>query len=208
MFFCNDTDLMHWEPNVFRDASAVAQTLIAGTGDLAGTSFTLASGSLTAAQVAAGCVAVLDGTINASLPVLSVASATQMTLSVLWGDLSNPVETNSAAGVPYSVRTFSAQSKLVSDLLRQAVGIADDPEATIINPEALRRPCAMGTLMLLYRALAASASSGSGVWLTRADMYERLYTRSLRAAKVDLDLDGDGIADTRRELDLVRWTRS
>ena len=42
--FCNDIDLLHWEPNILRDAAFASQTLISGTGDLAGSTFTIPSG--------------------------------------------------------------------------------------------------------------------------------------------------------------------
>ena len=37
--FCNDIDLLHWEPNIFRDAAFASQTLMSGSGSLAGTAF-------------------------------------------------------------------------------------------------------------------------------------------------------------------------
>jgi hypothetical protein len=38
-------------------------------------------------------------------------------------------------------------------------------------------------------------------------MYEDLYRRSLRSARVELDLDNDGTADARRELNVLNLTR-
>ena len=38
MTFCTDTDLLPWEPNLLREASFASQTLLTGTGDLAGLS--------------------------------------------------------------------------------------------------------------------------------------------------------------------------
>src|SRR5688500_17432910 len=88
MNFCNDTDLLHWEPSIFKDAALASQTLISGTGDLSGTTFTLDSaGSLVTSHVAGGNVVVLTGTNLGSYPIVSVNSATQLTLSVLYDGL-------------------------------------------------------------------------------------------------------------------------
>jgi hypothetical protein len=40
MTFATDIDLLHWEPNILKDAAAVAQTILTGTGALSGTTFT------------------------------------------------------------------------------------------------------------------------------------------------------------------------
>ena len=218
MIFCTDVDLLHWEPNIFRDAAFASQTLIAGTGDIAGTTFTIASGSLTAAHVSAGGVAVLSGGVAGSYPIVTVGSATQMTLSVLYDQLypdegagaASPV--GSATGLGFAVRTFWAQRKVVSDLLTQAAGVGaalgEAGKGTILNIESLRRACVLGTLQMIYNALAAPGTDGAAAELrVRADLYERLYRRAVRLARVELDLDGDGVADTRRALNVVRMGR-
>src|SRR5437764_14839643 len=83
MVYCTDVDLLHWEPNIFRDALFASQLLLSGTGNLAGTTFTLASGSLVDAHVVPDEVIVLTGAVAGSFPVVSIDSATQLTLSVL-----------------------------------------------------------------------------------------------------------------------------
>src|SRR5688572_14197966 len=130
MNFCNDTDLLYWEPAIFKDAALASQTLISGTGDLSGTTFTVdAGGSLVTAHVVAGNVVVLTGTGLGSYPIVSVSSATQLTLSVLYdglypiGGAPVPSPVGTAIDIPFTVRTFSPQSRIVSDLLRGAAGV-------------------------------------------------------------------------------------
>src|SRR5688500_6642122 len=84
MTFCTDIDLLHWEPNILVDAAFASQTLITGTGNLAGTTFTIASGSFTTAHVTADQAMVLSGSVAGAFPIVSVDSATQLTLSVLY----------------------------------------------------------------------------------------------------------------------------
>src|SRR5437764_11408978 len=87
MPFCTDTDLLHWEPNILKDAAFASQTLLAGTGNLVGTAFTITSGSLTADHIQAGQVIVLTGAVAGCFPIASVDNTTQLTVSVLYDGL-------------------------------------------------------------------------------------------------------------------------
>jgi hypothetical protein len=231
MLLCNDVDLLRWEPNVFRDASAAAQVLLGGTGALSGTTFTASSGSFIDARVAPGNALSVSGGVVATLAIIDVTSATVLGVSVMHGDLystggsANTVPPKAGSGLTFSVATFSPQIKEISDGLFQAAGIMpgtdDETKVTILNSEALRRPCVLGTLMLVYRALATAApvdtkfSNTTGgadpanqkTWNDRADLYMRLYLRATRAVRVEVDLDGDGVVDEKREMDVVRWVR-
>ena len=170
MNFCTDVDLLHWEPNLFRDASFASQTLLAGTGDLAGTTFTIDAGSLTAAHVAARHVIVLSGGTAGSFPVVSVDGATQLTISVLYNALfplsGSPVPSpvGTAVDLAFVVRTFSPQAMVVSEMLRNAAGLVPGTalaaSATILNPQALRRPCARDAADGLHRARGRGGGAG------------------------------------------------
>ena len=213
--FCNDIDLLHWEPNILRDAAFASQTLISGTGDLAGSAFTIAAGSFLTAHVAQDQVIILTGATAGSYPIVSVDSATQLTLSVLYDGLfptsgdPTPAPPGTATGLSYVIRTFWPQRRIVSELLMQAAGLdpADpDVEQMILNPEALQRACTLGTLHMIHSALAAAAAEPANLNL-RADLYERLYRRAFRAATVKLDLNLDGRLDTLRRLNVMDLER-
>jgi hypothetical protein len=216
MTFCNDIDLLHWEPNICRDAAFASQTLISGTGNLAGTGFTIASGSLVTSHVAQEQVVVLSGAHSGSYPIVSVDGATQLTLSVLYDGLfpaagspaASPVST--VNGLAYAIRTFWPQRRVVSELIVQAAGLdPGDPQSSdrIINAENLKRACTLGTLHMIYSALAAAAAEPGGL-LVRVDLYERLYRRAIREARVELDLNGDGEGDTMRSLNVLQLQRA
>jgi hypothetical protein len=214
--FCNDIDLLHWEPNIVRDAAFASQTLIGGTGDLTGSTFAISGASFTAAHVTPDQVIVLTGGTSGSYPIVSVNSATQLTLSVLYDGLfpvagepaiASPVGT--ASGLAYVVRTFWPQRRIVSELLMQAAGLdpADaDVEQKILNAEALRRASTLGTLHLIHSALAAAAEEPENL-LHRVALYEGLYRRALRSATVQLDLNLDGRLDTVRRLNVMDLQR-
>jgi hypothetical protein len=208
--FCTDTDLLHWEPGLLRSATFVSQALMSGTGDLSGTTFTISSGSFTTSHIEANQAIVLDGTINGSFPIVSVDSATQLTLSVLYDQLfdENPEASPiaSATNVPFTIRTFWPQRQVISEMLLQAIGLDVDESNKIVNTDALRRPCVLGAIQMIYSALAAAAEEPAQL-IVRADLYERLYRRALRNVKVELDLDEDGHADVVRALNVLQLNR-
>src|SRR5205823_4969157 len=214
MTFCTDIDLLHWEPNILRDAAFASQTLISGTGNLAGTTFTLASGSLTAAHVTVDEVIVLTGATQGCYPVVSIDSATQLTLSTLYDGLfptsGDPVASppGTATGLSFAIRTFWPQRRVVSELLLQAAGLeaSEDAAETIVNPQSLRRACTLGTLHMIYSALAAAAADPTHL-LVRVDLYERLYRNALRSATVQIDRNGDGQAEIVRPLNVLELAR-
>lgn len=216
MSFCTDLDLLRWEPNIFRDAAFASQTLLAGTGDLAAATFTIAAGSFTEAHVASAQVIVLSGGTLGSYPILEVNSATQLTISVLYdalfplSELAAPSPVGTATGLNFAIRTFSPQAQMVGEMLKQSAGImpgtAEEESVAILNPQALRRSCVLGTLQMIYSALAANIV-GAGDYRIRADVYERLYRQALRCARVELDLDGDGEMDVRRDLNVLQLLR-
>jgi len=219
MTYCTDTDLLHWEPDILRDAAFASQTLLTGTGDLAGTTFTLDSpGSFTTAHVTPTQVIVLSGgTPNGCYPIVSVDSGTQLTISVLYDGLfptdgsppvASPIATS--ADRAFAIRTFWPQRRVVSDLLLAAAGLdPSDPDVDdkVTNPAALRKPAILGTLHMIYAALAAAAAEPAAP-AARADLYERLYRRALRNTVVELDLNGDGEADTTRHLNVLQLQRA
>lgn len=213
MVFCTDVDLLYWEPNLPREAAFASQQLLSGTGNLAGTRFTLASGSLNEAHAAAEQVVVLSGSVEGCFPIVSVDSATQLTLSVLYDGLypeqgpAQPSPVGSGEGLTFAIRTFWPQRCVVSELLTRAAGLEPGTTGgTIVNGPSLKRVCVLGTLQMIYSALAAAAAETSKYGV-RAELYERLYRRAMGQAKVQVDLDGDGRAETVRALNMLECRR-
>ena len=214
--FCTDIDLLHWEPNICRDAAFASQALMSGTGDLAGSTFTIATGSFTTAHVTPDQVIVLTGATSGSYPIVSVDSATQLTLSVLYDGLyptsGDPVPSppGTAAGLAFVIRTFWPQRRIVSELLLSTCGLdPSDAESAdkILNPADLKRACTLGTLHLVYSALAAVAPDPE-ILLPRLDLYYRLYRRAIASTRVELDLNGDGVAEATRALNVLELQRA
>lgn len=217
MPFCTDTDLLYWEPNLFRDAAAAGQTLASGVASVSGTSATFSGLSLPGAGVRPlGVIQFSGEAVSGSFPIVSVDSDTELTLSVLYDGLFPSDGTAGAAShvggavnQAFAIRTFYPQRQVVTQMLLQAAGVDPslaDAEGRVGNAEALKRPCVLGALQMIYNALAAAATEPAKLE-ARADLYERLYRQAMRSARVEVDTDGDGVADVVRSLNEVRLVR-
>jgi hypothetical protein len=212
MTFCTDLDLLHWEPTLFKDASFVSQTLLSTTADLDGTILTLPDGLVGSADEIEGEVVYIGGSVDGCFPIASIDSATQLTISVLYDKLFDETPqprrvAGGASGVVATIRTFWPQRKIVSDLMLGLLDVPIDKPQRVLNPVALRRACVLGTLQMIYAAISATSEDASAARV-RADLYERLYRRALRSARIELDLDDDGEADCRRTLASLKLVRS
>src|SRR5262245_12201514 len=115
MNYTTDTDLLHFEPHLFKLTTMPSQTLISGSGDLAGDTLTIAAGSFTAAGVAAEHVVHLGGSIDGCFPITAVNSGTSIEISVLYDDLPDtPVPVGSATGIAFTIQTATPQIAMVS----------------------------------------------------------------------------------------------
>jgi hypothetical protein len=211
MLYCTDSDLLGFEPLLFRDAAFASQTLGGGTGDLAGTTFTRSAGSFTDEHVTAGGVIWLGDPLGGCFPIISVDAADTLTLSVNYGEAAEaPSPVGSAMGVAFAVRTFRPQLELAGTVIRALAGVGPGttlPEAELLPSPQLRHATALGALELIYRALTTAAAEPAGP-RRQAEMYERLFRRALCRLRVEIDTDGDGQADRARLLGMIRLART
>lgn len=212
MIYCTDADLLSWEPDLPREASFAAQTLLSSAAaSLDGTTLTLASGSFIDQRIRAGHVAVLSGTVSGCYPILSVDSATTCTISALHeGLLDNPPTTapaGTAASVSVTVRTFAPQRIVTCEMLTRLGGVDPASRQRITNVSAMKRPAVLGALHMIYSALSAAGGDEAADLIVRAELYEKLFRRSLRAVIIEVDTDNDGEPDLRRMLRSARLQR-
>jgi len=85
------------------------------------------------------------------------------------------------------------------------IGIADGDTVSITN---LHRQVIHGTKDVGKKKLESAKETINDINPNvRVDLYERLYRRALRNTRVDLDLNGDGRADTVRALNVLELQR-
>ncbi len=213
--FCHDRDLLAIEPDVFLTAGFAGQELISSSdGAISGTTFTSATADLTAAGVATGMVLSLPSSSSQgkSFEIVSVDSATSMTVSILRADTDNqPTPPPAVTGSNYFVRTFAPQiggvSTTLSEKLRQLSEVAGVSAADFADSSQLHYATAHGALAAIFLARADNAAPFDANWI-KAQYYRDQFNRLQLQLRLVSDTDANGAAETSRTLGNIRLIRS
>jgi hypothetical protein len=198
--YCTDTDLLRWEPKLFIEAAFVSQTLLISEGTFDGSLLRLGSSAwFDVTCIRPGHVALIRNGTTVARPILSIDEPTVATVGIA------DRHPRSAENVRVTVRTFAAQRRIASELLTRMAGIDPALGQRVLDPRVLRRPCVLGTLHQIYSALSAAAVSDDADLIVRAQLYARLYRKSLRGLVVEIDRDNDNVGDARRSVGFVRY---
>ena len=213
--FCQDRDLLSGEPVIFIGGGFVGQELTSGSdGAISGTTFTSATSNFTSAGVAEGmvlCTYADSPAEGSAVEVVSVDSATQLTVSVLRADTAgDAVPPPAGAGLNFYVRTFAPQiagiSATLAEKLRQAVEVAGVSSADFADSQQLRATTATGCLSAIFVARADNAADQDANW-TKAEHYRRQFARQQLQLRLAVDADGDGEAEQTRTLGNISLRR-
>lgn len=212
MNFSTDRDLLALEPTLFHDVTWVGQQRV-NTDDAYVVDDTVTSDSndFVATQVEAGSVVLID---RVAYEVIARSDAQTLTVSRLRTRLSDGIIPAEPGG-PFSLiaRTFAPQAELVHDGLLRLLGI--DPQAdaedaltedAVVSVSVMARLEALGTLERIYSGAAALAGDNQ-MLIYKAGEYRRRFRHATAQASVLLDTNGDGHADERRRLGVVRFHR-
>ncbi|MGE5296959.1 MAG: hypothetical protein ACM3VT_19220 [Solirubrobacterales bacterium] len=214
--FSNDVDVLKYEPALFGELHLPAQVKASGTGaTLSGTTLTATEGGFITAGVAAGGVVYLrsaDGSLDGAYEIVSVNSATQLTVSVLRADSTQPAIAPPVGGeVSYRVSTLGPQATDAALELTEHFGIQPGDPASGISPdhlvdtEGLRRA---SVLLVISNVYATWADLGKGEGLSqKSRLYRQLYEKARQRCRVSIDLGSDGVADIHRIGGAVRLVR-
>jgi hypothetical protein len=208
MAFSSDRDLLVFEPRLFCDFALPAQTLACGAdGVLSGTAFTTASGGLLAAGLAAGMVLTVRPTDGpaAALEIVSIDSATNVTVSTLRADPAAPplAPVIGGSSLAWSVATFAPQAEVIAAEIIAHFGISPaNPTsrwtaADILNPQAIRPVSAYGVLAMVLAGAANRGDPADGLW-AKATHYRARFEQLLGQIELGLNRDSDGKADEVR----------
>jgi hypothetical protein len=216
--FSNDVDILRYEPSLFGDLHFAGQVLSSGSGaEISGTTLTAADADFNAAKITAGMVIYLqsaDGVVDSVYEIVSVDSATQLTVSVLRADgQTEVVGLTDGEDVNYRICTYQPQSGEIFLQLTQHFGLrpgvadglysADD----ILDVSVLRQVSVYGVLSIIYAALTGRADDNEENFWKKSRYYRQLYEKAMQRCRVSIDLGDDGVADSVRSGASVRLLR-
>jgi len=176
MAFCQDRDVLGFEPTIGRDAIGAASTLALGTAMLDASTLTLPGMDLAARGVRPGHIVLLTGADSRldarALEVVALGpSADACTVSeqrAVPGDaVIVPAPVGGGGAVTARFVTFGFHIAMAHELLLQRLGIAgldqDDPlhESRIVRSEGLKLSGCMLALEFVFAAVAGAAGPAS-----------------------------------------------
>lgn len=207
--FSNDADILKYEPVLFGELHIPNQVLASGTdATLGGTTFTDPDADFVAAQVSDGCVVYLrseDGSLDGEYEIVSVDSATQLTVSVIRPDAEDsPIAPKPATDVFYRICSYKPQAAEVALELTEHFGIDTDTQ-DILNKDVLRTASVFAVLSSLY-AMLAGTSSNESFW-NKSLHYKKLFEKHRERCRLAIDANSDGIADITRPGSSFKFVR-
>jgi hypothetical protein len=205
--FSNDADILKYEPILFGELHLPNQVLATGTGGtLGGTTFTVSGEDFVSASVAVGGVIHVqsaDGILDGTYEIVSVDSATQLTVSVVRSDPdADPIAPPAASQISYRISTFAPQAGEVGFQLTEYFGIgpgnpASDYDADdVLDTNVLRRASVFAVIASVYATL-ASKSEDEGFW-KKSLHYMGLFEKARERCRLCVDADGNGVADATK----------
>jgi len=214
--FCNDIDIAKYEPVLFGELHLPWQVHICGdNGQISGTSFSASGADFVTADVEAGDVIYLrssDGAIDGIYEVVSVDSATELTISVIRSEKeADAIAPPAGTGIYYRVSTFEAQIVEAGLRLTEYFGIgpgkagAEIEAENIIDAEVLKPAAVFSVLSSVYAMLASNATD-ENYW-AKSLHYKKLFEKARERCRLCIDTDGDGLADLTLDGSSIRMLR-
>lgn len=214
--FSRDVDILKYEPALFGELHLPGQLLAVGPGGtVSGTTFTASGVDFESGQVPQGGVVYLqssDGTLDGAYEIVSVDSATQLTVSVVRSDSGDEaVAPPSGTGVTYRVSTFGPQAAQVAFELSEYFGIGPGDASSeitvddILDTEVLKQASVFGVISAVY-AMLASKADDENFW-RKSQHYRRLFEKARERCRLSIDTDGDGTAEITKIGGSVRLVR-
>lgn len=205
--FSSDVDILKYEPILFGELHLSWQVLAAGSAaELDGTTLTDAAGDFVNARVEPGGVVYLrsaDGSLDGAYEIISVDSATELTISVLRADTADdPVAPPQASDISYRICTYAPQATEAACELTEHFGIqpgAPSSEITvenILDTEVLRRASTFAVICRVFAMWAGHRDSQS-LW-SKSVHYRQLFEKARQRCRLSIDLGSDGVADIMR----------
>jgi hypothetical protein len=204
VYFSSDADILKYEPILFGELHLSHQVLAKGTGGtVSGTTFTAGGADFISAQVSSGGVIYLQsatGTLDGAYEIISVDSATQLTISVIRSDSTKAaVAPPSATDISYCVSTFGPQANEIAFQLTEYFDISPGNPASeievadILDTEVLKRASVFGVISTVY-AMLASKAKDENFW-RKSMHYQKLFIGARERCHLNIDIGSDDVVD-------------
>ncbi len=205
--FSSDVDILKYEPILFGELHPSWQVLASGSGaQLDGTTLTDAAGDFVNARIEPGGVVYLqsaDGALDGAYEIVSIDSATELTVSVLRADsVDEPIAPPQGSDVSYRISTFAPQATEAAWELTEHFGIQPGNPASeitvdhILDTEVLRRVSTFAVICRIF-ALWAGHRDSQSLW-SKSVHYRQLFEKARQRCRLSIDLGTDGVADIVR----------
>ena len=219
MSMISDRDLLTIEPSMFVDAQGEGTLLSeASDGSVTRSNRKLLSLSsdfivdgITTSHVIVVMYPVND---NQVLEITSVSTATSLLVSRIRAQPGDPaIKPQDGSALPIKIITFQraideAQAWVLGALGMVDSGQIDDlDENDITNPEDVKRMIASLTIARVFAGAAASAPTDAGL-AARSALYSTQAKAIAHQTRALIDLDGDGLPDATRRIDVLSLARS
>ena len=215
--FSSDVDILKYEAVLFGDLYFPWQVLCEGAGgEVSGTTFSETSEDFVSAGVGAGGVIYLqslDGKLDGAYEIVSVDSATELTVSILRADgEGSAVGPGDASDVSYRVSTFGPQANEVGFELTQYFGIrpgnpdSEYDASDILDTSVLRQASVYAVLASVYTTLGSRAGGDDNFW-KKSLHYQKLFEKAKERCRLSIDINDDGISDRTNVGGSVRLVR-
>lgn len=216
IIFSNDADILKYEPILFGELHLQGQVLATGTGGmLSGTTFTASGTDFVSAQILAGGVIYLqsaEGWLDGAYEIVSVDSATALTVSVIRSDSDgDAIAPLAATDISYRISTFRPQASEAGFKLTEYFSIRPgNPESTydaedVLDTDVLKRVSAFAVVSSVY-AMLASKAKDENFW-KKSLHYQKLFERAKERCRLSIDVGSDRVADVTMFGGSVRLVR-
>jgi hypothetical protein len=216
VIFSKDVDILKYEPVLFGELHLPWQVLAAGAGGtLNGTTFTASGADFVSALVTAGQVIYLqsaDGSLDGAYEIVSVDSATQLSVSVIRADSDDDaVAPPAATDISYRISTFGPQASEAGFQLTEYFGIGPGNPASdvgvedVLDTDVLKRASVFAVVSSVY-AMLASKAEDENFW-KKSLHYRKLFERARGRCRLSIDVGSDGVADVTKLGASVRLVR-
>ena len=218
MAMITDRDLLTIEPSIFVDAQGEG-TLLTEASDASVTRSSRRLDSVSSDFISDGIttshvVVVTYPTSDIQvLEITSATAATTLVVSRIRAQSSDPaIGPQDGSALPIKIITFQraidqAQAWVLGALGLVDTGQVDDLDETdITNPEDVKRMIATLTIARVFAGAAAGAPADAGL-AAQSALYSTRVKETAHQTRVLIDLDGDGLPEATRRIDVLALVR-